>query len=91
MFDGLDGTESPASSLISEHSATTTVGYQMVWSTTGVNAHWLKGSLQDCVEAGVSDKAHFIEVYGTDCDDPQYTAGLQQAGAQLKAIVSGGK
>jgi hypothetical protein len=88
MYHGLDATASEFdyfSRTIKENAGTTTVGYQVVWSTTGVNARWLKGSLEEVLESGVRMKAHFIEVYGSDCDDPQYGALLQRVGGELKS------
>ena len=88
MYHGLDATASEFDYFgrtIKENADKTTVGYQMVWSSTGVNAKWLKGSLEDALESGVRMKAHFIEVYGSDCDDPQYSAMLQRVSAELKA------
>ncbi|HUB67760.1 MAG TPA: beta-galactosidase [Candidatus Methylacidiphilales bacterium] len=89
MYHGLDSTTSELDyygRTVEENSGKTTVGYQTVWSTTGINARWLKGSLEDVLESGVRTKAHFIEVYGSDCDDPQYSALLQRVGNELKSL-----
>jgi hypothetical protein len=88
MYHGLDATASELdyfSRTIKENAGKTTVGYQVVWSTTGINARWLKGNLEDVLESGVRMKAHFIEVYGSDCDDPQYSSLLQRVGGELKS------
>lgn len=70
---------------ISEWSGRTTVGYQMVWSSVGVNAEWLRGSLGDVLRRGAAMKAHFVEVYAVDCDDPKYADVLRQASSALRA------
>jgi hypothetical protein len=49
-------------------SPTTTVGYAMLHAFNGglING----GTLTDALNVGVSNKAHFIEVYEADCEDP---------------------
>lgn len=74
----------PIDRIIRDNSLKVPVGYQMVWSTTGVNAGWLKGSLEEVLGRAVAMKAHFVEVYGRDCDDEQYRDLLARAGLELK-------
>ena len=90
MFHGLDAAASDLdyySRTINANSDKTTVGYQMVWSTTGINAKWLKGSLDEVLEAGVRERAHFIEVYGSDCDNPQFQPLLRRVSGELKSTA----
>jgi len=88
MYHGLNASASELDyydRTVRDNADKTTVGYQMVWSTHGKNAEWLLGSLENCLESGVRMKAHFIEVYAVDCDDPAYSALLRRIGAELKS------
>jgi hypothetical protein len=92
-YDGLDAVASPDVAspanfyhrAIFEWSARTPVGYQMVWATQGINAKWLRGTLEEVLERGVAVKAHFVEVYAVDCNNPQFSNVLKRASAGLRA------
>ena len=91
-YDGLDAVGIAAGSpanfyhrAISESSSRTPVGYQMVWASQGINAKWLRGSLAEVLERGVALKAHFVEVYAVDCDNPLHAEVLKRASAGLHA------
>lgn len=87
-FAGLDAAASTADfyhRVISETSARAPVGYQTVWSTQGPKAKWLKGTLGDVLQRAVAMKAHFVEVYAQDCNNPQYTDLLKQTSTALRA------
>lgn len=86
-FTGLDAVAPSAfifHRAISESSARAPVGYQMVWSSQGANAKKLRGSLEEALERGVALKAHFIEVYAVDCNNPKYAEVLKRASAALR-------
>ena len=87
-YDGLDAVASSENAFhraISEWSARTPVGYQMVWASEGINAKWLRGSLEDVLQRGVAMKAHFVEVYAIDCDNPRYAEVLKRTSIALRA------
>lgn len=87
-YDALDAVASTKeyfNSTILEWSGRTPVGYQMVWSSTGINAGWLRGTLAESLQRGVANKAHFVEVYAVDCDDPKYADLLKSTSKGLKA------
>ena len=87
-FTGLDAVASTSfifHRAIAEWSGRAPVGYQMAWSSQGPNAKMLRGSLEDALARGAALKAHFIEVYAVDCDNPQYSQALRQTSAALRA------
>lgn len=69
--------------LVSGLSDKTTVGFQMVWSTQGQNAPRIRGSLRDALDRAQELRAHFVEVYAVDCDNPTYAGDLREASAGL--------
>jgi hypothetical protein len=90
-FDGLDAGANAADSyhkFILEWSSKTTVGYQMVWSSKGINAGWLKGSLEECLKRAVDLKAHFVEVYSSDCTNQDNFQFLKTASLNLKSNIA---
>jgi hypothetical protein len=62
-------------------SPSTTVGYQMISPFIGRLVHG--GTLADALNIGLSNKAHFIEVYEPDCSDPQEQSTISAANQQL--------
>jgi hypothetical protein len=62
-------------------SPTTTVGYQMLVPFKGRQIHG--GTLADALNIGLSNKAHFIEVYDPDCNDPNEQSTISVANQQL--------
>jgi hypothetical protein len=62
-------------------SRSTTVGYQMLKPFNGRLVHG--GSLLDALHIGLSNKAHFIEVYEPDCSDPKEQSTISAVNQQL--------
>lgn len=62
-------------------SLSTTVGYQMLQIFLGRTI--LGGTLADALNLGVSNQAHFIEVYDQDCTDPQEQSTISAVNKQL--------
>ena len=60
-------------------SPTTTTGFQMVLPTRK-----LKGTLQEALARAIQFKAHVVELYHDDCDDPRQAAVLRDARKFLK-------
>jgi hypothetical protein len=82
--DALHPNMSPSfwpSVVIPELSSSTTVGYQMLRVFAGnlVNG----GTLKEALKLGVSHKAHFIEVYDRDCNDPNEQSTISAVNKQL--------
>lgn len=62
-------------------SSSTTVGYQMLKEFAGNSVNG--GTLKDALHFGVSRKAHFIEVYDRDCNDPNEQSTISNANKDL--------
>ncbi len=62
-------------------SPTTTVGYQLIrpFNNRLVNG----GTLADALGIGISNKAHFMEVYEPDCNDAKEQSAISTANTQL--------
>jgi hypothetical protein len=65
-------------------SPSTTVGYQMLGPFNGGLIHG--GTLADALNIGVSNKAHFIEVYALDCNNPTEQPTIAAVNQQLLSI-----
>ena len=68
--------------VIRENSARTIVGFQMLLPSKDGQL-MPGGSLADALRAGVAYKAHCIEVYLVDCDDPTQQQALHEANVGL--------
>jgi len=76
----------PSAEVIRANSATTTVGFQMYLpDKDGTN---MNGPLSEALQNGINYKAHYIEVYSYDCNDPIQQAALHQANVELMAIAT---
>jgi len=62
-------------------SSSTTVGYQMLKAFAGGTVDG--GTLKHALDFGVSSKAHFIEVYDRDCNDPNEQSVISAVNQQL--------
>ena len=62
-------------------SSSTTVGYQMLKGFAGSTVDG--GTLTDALNFGVSKKAHFIEVYDRDCNDPNEESTISAVNKHL--------
>jgi len=62
-------------------SPSTTVGYQMTAPFDGKQI--FGGTLANALSIGIKTKAHFIEVYTVDCNNPKYQSSLSAANQQL--------
>lgn len=69
--------------LVSKWSASCPCGLQFLTSTVGFGGHDLGGTLKQALDAGVALKAHFIEVYQVDANDPANTQLFQDTSARL--------
>lgn len=88
MHHGLtavSGREYYPNAAIANNSATTTVGFQMVWSTQGPGAQMIHGSLETALQHGVDLKAQFIEVYAEDFLSNRYGPLFEKTNQQLRA------
>lgn len=63
--------------LVSDLSATNPTGLQFVTSSQGFGGHDLGGTLQQCMDAAVALKAHYVEVYPLDLNDSVNAAMFQ--------------
>lgn len=70
--------------LIQSHSSDSPVGFQMVWSTAGANASQIGGTLEQALEKASLLKAHFVEVYLSDCTNASYGTTLKTYGIAYK-------
>lgn len=59
-------------------------GFEMVWSTRGMGADWLNGSLEECLQQGIALGADFIEVYLADIEMRNFEGPIAEASTQLK-------
>jgi hypothetical protein len=87
MQHGLNAVSNPdfyPNKLVQSLSDRTPVGFQMVWSTKDKNGKLVKGTLADALQRATEMKAHFVEVYAADCDEPEYGALLQRMDKELK-------
>lgn len=71
-------------SVIRSSSEKTPVGVQFIWSTTGRNADRVGGTLGQALDRALKLKAHFVEVYASDCENPASGADLTPASKGLK-------
>jgi hypothetical protein len=62
-------------------SSSTTVGYQMLKALAGSTVDG--GTLKEALNFGVSKKAHFIEVYDPDCNNPKEQSTISDVNKQL--------
>jgi len=62
-------------------SPTTTVGYQMLSPFKGRQLNG--GTLADALKLGFANKAHFIEVYEPDCNDPNAQSTISATNQKL--------
>jgi hypothetical protein len=92
--DGLNDTSATnglsffANQIISQNSGTSPVGFQMVSAATNNGSTSSVGNLTTAVNAGIDLGGHYIEVYQSDCLNPQYTQMLAQANSELLASTS---
>jgi hypothetical protein len=88
MFHGLSAETSYSDyygKTIQDNSRNTIVGFQLVSGTRAPNPQWMEGTLEQCLNQAVTLKAHFVEVYGDDCDDSSNTSMLEEINQKLKA------
>jgi hypothetical protein len=88
MHHGLNATSTSRfflNEIIQANSGKSPAGFQMVWSMRGENAKRVKGTLREALDRAVEMKAHWVEVYAFDCDEPANGRDLEQIRSRLKA------
>jgi hypothetical protein len=70
--------------LIKQHSATSPVGFQMVWSAID-DPDRTKGNLDQCLKNGIALGAHYIEIYPKDADAPENQTPIINANESMGA------
>ena len=76
--------EYPPNKLVGEFHDTNPVGLQFLTSTEGFGNHDLGGTLAQALEAGIALRAHYIEIYSKDADDPANAATLTTYAEKLR-------
>jgi hypothetical protein len=74
-----------ANQMIEQNSAMSPAGFQMLAAATNSPSTSTVTDLYTALAAGIELGGQFVEVYQTDCMNPQYTRMLSQANAYLKA------
>jgi hypothetical protein len=89
MHDGLNATSAPGfypDHAVTIYSAKSPAGFQMVWSTVGVEgATRVKGTLAQALGRAAAYHAQWVEVYEEDCQNSTYADELRAASQQLAA------
>jgi hypothetical protein len=87
MHHGLNATSTPGfypDHAVTIYSAQSPAGFQMVWSTVGVEgAERVKGTLAQALDRAAAYHAQWVEVYEEDCQNPAYAGDLRAASEQL--------
>ena len=69
--------------IIYDHRLTNPVGFQMTGGATSGGGGDLQGTLREAMEAGVALGAQYLEVFGSDCDNPIYFDDLDAVSMEL--------
>ena len=87
MYHGLNAVADTAvyqNAAVQEFAGVSPTGFQMIWSTEGEEGQQrVRGSLDQALDRAVDLKAHWVEVYEADCENPAYQNELKSAGQQL--------
>src|SRR5207253_8987780 len=68
---------------VQKYSATNPVGLQFLTGSRGFGRHSLGGTLEQALDAAVALRAHFIEIYPPDGDDPANARLVADTAARL--------